>query len=220
MQRFLVVVATLVLSIALVACDDDMSDEDAISVDEWLDRAGPLDDELDSRMDQINRELFDRFEEELARPGPTFPEVPDDIRIKLPDELPLGEDEDCDDGEEEEEPEEGDEEEQEAPVFESEFGDLSDEALADVGQFLDEASGLHEDVLDSLRELPPPDENADEVEATIGLVQAGVDDTRDAAEAAADGDQDTMEDLLDDASEHFDEASDLAQEHGLQECVT
>jgi hypothetical protein len=96
--------------------------------------------------------------------------------------------------------------------------DLSDEELEEVSDYLNEISDLQQDTVDSLRALPPPDEDADEVEDTIDLVQAAVDDTRSAAEAAADGDQDEMEEQLSDASEQFDEAGEMASDIGLREC--
>jgi hypothetical protein len=96
--------------------------------------------------------------------------------------------------------------------------DLTDDQLQQAADYLNDRADLEQDTVDSLRDLPAPDESADEINDILDLVQGAIDDTRAAADAAEDGDQDGLEENLDAAGQQFDEASDMTRDLGFQNC--
>jgi hypothetical protein len=171
MRRLFVLVAALVLPVGIAACGDDgggsgsgsgstdeATDEEAISLDEWVEQA----DETCAANDDEVAEL-------------------------------------------------------ESPDFDP-TGDLSDEQLEEAADFWEELAGLQQELLDQLREIPPPDEDADEASDTLDIVQGAVDDLNAAVDAARDGDVDAYNEDLENAFDGFDDASAAAADLGLEVC--
>jgi hypothetical protein len=168
MKRLLALIALFALPAAGLACDDDSgdsatttdeaTDEETISLADWIDQADQVCAANDAEVDDV-----------------------------------------------------------EAPQFGLDE-DLSDEQLQEAADYFNEIAAIEQDTVDSLRDLPTPDEGADEVNDTLDLVQGALDDTRAAADAAEDGDQDGLEESLDSAGQQFDDAGEMAADIGLQEC--
>jgi hypothetical protein len=97
-------------------------------------------------------------------------------------------------------------------------GDLTDDQLQEIADYLTDVAAIEQETVDSLRALPTPDERADDVTDVLDTVQNAIDDTNEAAAAASGGDQQEAEDLVDAASQQFDDASAQAADLGLQEC--
>jgi hypothetical protein len=173
MRRLFVMAAALSLSIALVACGDDggngsgsgsaatdeSTDEETISLDDWIEQADETCAANDDEVAELDGPEFDPF----------------------------------------------------AP-------DLDDEQLDQAADYFETVAGLQQELLDELRDLPPPDEDAEEVTETLDLVEGGIEDINVAVEAARDGDADTYSESLDDAVSQFEDADEAAADLGLQVC--
>jgi hypothetical protein len=93
--------------------------------------------------------------------------------------------------------------------------ELDDEDFEEIAVFLDELAAVQQQILDAFRELPEPDEDADEVEEFLDTMQSYIDDLEAAAEAARDGDADELAESFADSAERRDEAADQADALGL-----
>jgi hypothetical protein len=105
------------------------------------------------------------------------------------------------------------------PTFDA-SDDLTDEQLEEAADFLEAQDELQEETVDSLEELPPPEEtaDADEVEEILGVVQQALDDEGRAIDAARDGDAAEFTEFLGSAADEYEEAQQAAADFGLEEC--
>jgi hypothetical protein len=104
------------------------------------------------------------------------------------------------------------------PTFDPFSADLDDAQFQEVADYLNEVIPLEEDLIDDLVALPPPDQDADQVDETITTVQNATDAWAAAAASAENGDGDAYLDALQSGQDLFEEASESAADLGLQEC--